>query len=144
MKKLVSILGLLLLTACAGGPPPMLTAEPPPAGKSRLTITRTTDLLYLGAAARIDVNGSRIGEIGRGGATQTVVDPGRVTVSTDAWSAPGRFTIALNAQPNTDYLLEVSPRSDSMTAGMMMGLGGQAMEAGGPFQIVVKEARPRQ
>ena len=143
MRHIMFALAIVLaLAGCAGTQGQMpLTAASVPAGKSQLVVTRSTDMMYIAAAARIDINGMRAANLWRGDTFNTVVDPGQVTVGTDAWSAPGRSAIRFNVEPGKAYVIEVAPNAGSMWSGAALGLAGQALEGNGPFQLVVKEVR---
>lgn len=138
--KFLAVFLALTLTACAGGAnPPQTTIDTvPPAGKALITISRSTDLLYFAVPARVDLNGMRSASLSRGETFATVVDPGQITITTDAWSAPGRSTIRFNTQPDKHYRIEISPNGGAMWSGAALGLVGQAMEGNGPFQLIVR------
>ena len=138
---LIAIL-VFLDTGCASGGPAVIDIPTTPLqeGKTRIIVSRSTDLLYLGAASRLWVNGQQIRSLSRGDKTSVDVDPGRVTITTDAATSPGRFTIFLNVEPNKEYQFEVSPRTESYAPMVLFGFLGAAADASvnqnsGSFQI---------
>ena len=148
MRIIALTLTLIALVGCAAGAPlPTLMNEPVPVGKSKLTITRADEFLYLAVDARIDVNGVRVTQLGRGQAYSRILEPGATVVTTDAWGHPGRFSVSFIAKPDTEYLLGIEPRGDSFLPGALFGLVGAAIDASinensGAFQIAIKEIKP--
>ena len=120
-----------LVTGCASAGPAVYNVPPtPPAqDKARIIVNRSTDFLYLALSARVFVDGKQIGELSRGDAISTDVDPGRVTVTTDTASAPGRYSVSLNTERNAEYQFEISPRGESYGAGAAFGILGLAADA---------------
>lgn len=138
----IALTAILFLAGCATqGNTPAATMTSAPAGKAQVVITRSSDMLYVAAAARVDLNGMRAASLWRGESYSGVVDPGLLTISTDAWSAPGRSAIRFNVEPGKAYFIELAPNAGSMWSGAALGLVGQAIEGNGPFQLVVKEVR---
>ncbi len=117
-----------------------------PPGKVRLTITRSSAFLYLALSARVDVNGQRIANLGRGDTFSDVFDAGKLVITTDHWSSPGKFTVAINAEPGAEYKLELSPREASFLPGALFGIVGLAVDAAvennsGLFKLVIQDVR---
>ena len=115
LKSLVVLL-TITLSAYAHAPSSMAplheTAKP---GKSKIDIYRTEDALYLGVEARVEINGERVAELWRGESFSADYDPGRYVITTDAWSTfGGEYKYVLSAEPDTEYLLEISPRGSWM------------------------------
>lgn len=136
---------LLLLCAVAFGASASDESAVPP-GKARLAIARTSAFLYLTLSARVDVNGQRIADLGRGETYSGVFDAGRLSITTDHWSSPGKFTVALNAESGAEYKLELSPREDSFLPGALFGIVGLAVDAAvennsGLFKLVIKDVQ---
>jgi hypothetical protein len=131
--------GLILALALAGcqtvadaGPP----ATPAP-GQASLTIARSSNPLYLAAAASVDVNGVNFASLPVGGSHTGAIAPGPTVITASAWSAPGRYSIRFNAEPGKSYRVVVTPRGAPMLAGMAGGIVGQVVEGGGPFQVAL-------
>ena len=118
-----------------------------PPGKAKLVITRNTDALFMGVQARIDVNGERVAELWRGESYAGVVEPGRVVLTTDAWSTPGNFLAHFNAEADREYTFEITPRGGHMATLTFFGIAGAAVDASidkntGPFSVYLKEIKP--
>lgn len=129
---------LILLLLALGGcqtTSPQIPAVAPPAGMATITITRSSDLMYFGAPAQIDVNGESVGSLAVGGNYSGSLRPGPVIIATSAWSAPGRYSVRFEAEPGKTYRFLISPRGEQMAAGLGGGLIGQVIEGGGPFKI---------
>jgi len=146
----VLIVFAFAISGCATTHPSVVQSPssiPVPSGKSKLVITRNTDALFLGVQARIDVNGERAVELWRGESYAKVLSPGKVIISTDAWSTPGRFMAHFNVEPNKEYILEISPRGGHYATSTLFGVLGSAVDAAvdentGPFAITLKELKP--
>ncbi len=83
----------------------------------------------------IDVNGTRVTDLANGGTYKGSVKPGPVTIVVTNWQSPGRSVASFRAAPGKTYRFTVTPRGESMAAGLALGLIGTAIEGGGMFQI---------
>lgn len=129
---------LLLLSGCATSETAApVVAGPPPAGMASVTLTRVGAYGFAAAVA-IDMNGSRIADLAVNGSHQVAVAPGPVSFTASMWSAPGSYTLRFTAEPNKSYRLAVSPRGESIAAGIAGGIIGMAAEGNGPFKITVQ------
>lgn len=135
----------LLVSGCASSGPAIRSVPqlPPMQGMTRVTIERSTDFLYLALSARVKVNGIDVGALSRGDVASIDIQPGRTTVSVDTATSPGTFSVSFTAQPNREYLMGVSPRSDSFLPGALFGLVGVFVdtavnEQSGLFQLAGK------
>ena len=137
------------LSGCATTHPGVVqspSAVVAPPGKTKIVITRNTDALFLGVQARIDLNGERVAELWRGESYAGIVQPGRIVLATDAWSTPGNFRAHFNAEPDREYIFEVSPRGGHMATLTFFAIVGAAVDASidentGPFSIYLKETK---
>jgi hypothetical protein len=113
---------------------------------TRITVTRSSDFLYLALSARVKVNSNEIGSLSRGDTAFTDVPAGRTTISVDTATASGSFSISINLEPNREYVFVVSPRSESYLPGALFGLLGHFAdtainEQSGLFKIAGQEVR---
>ena len=106
---------------------------------AELVFTRDDSLLYLALGARVFVDGRQIGKLSRGNTASIFVAAGDRSVVVDTWSIPGEFSINLNVEKGRTYQFAVSPRSDSVIAGVAFGLIGNVVEDGGGFQLQLVE-----
>jgi hypothetical protein len=139
MGRFLALISVLVLTGCqttADSATPIGAA--PAAGMAAITITRSNDLMYVGAPASISVNGEKVADLGVGQSYSGSVRPGSVIVSASAWSAPGQSSTRFQAEAGKTYRLQVMPRAVHTTSGAIGGLAGQAVEGGGPFQVVAQ------
>lgn len=109
---------------------------PVPAAKATLVITRSTEMLYLGLAAAIEVNGEQVAKLERGETYTADVAPGEIELRVSGWSSPGASTFSLKAMPGKTYQFTVTPRGGNFVASMAGGLLGAAVEGHGPFEFV--------
>ncbi|WP_257166001.1 hypothetical protein [Bradyrhizobium sp. SRS-191] len=107
-----------------------------PKGDATVEITRTTDFLYLGVNATVEINGAKVASLGRGESYSGPLPPGDTTIVVSAWSSPGSSNIHFDAEPGKAYRMVVGPRGNNFGASMVGGLIGAAIEGGGAFEIV--------
>lgn len=117
-----------------------------PPGKVRLIVTRNTEALFLGVQASVDVNGERAAELWRGESYAVALEPGKVILSTNAWSTSGRFVSHFTAEADREYVFEIAPRGGHFATLSFFGVVGGAVHAAidentGPFSIYLKETR---
>jgi hypothetical protein len=140
----IVILGLLISGCASSGPPVRSVPQSAPMqGMTRITVERSSDFLYLALSARVKVNGIDVGALSRGDVASIDIQSGHTTVSVDTATSPGTFSVSFTAQPNRDYLMEVSPRSDSFLPGALFGYAGVFVDSGvneqsGLFQLTGK------
>jgi hypothetical protein len=142
------VLICMLLAGCASTPNQagsQNSSVEPETGKARITISRNTDFLYIAAVTRVHVNGSWVAGLWRGESYTGNFIPGKTTITVDAPSSPGHYTLTVVTKPNTDYLFEVGPRDDGLASSMLFGPVGMAIEAkaseqAGSFQVVPKSS----
>jgi hypothetical protein len=106
-----------------------------PAGKTAVSITRSTDMLYFGSSASVEINGVKVASLGRGETYAADIAPGPTVVSVSSWSSPGASSYSFSAQRGKTYQLAVKPRGGNFAAAMVGGLVGQAVEGHGQFEI---------
>jgi hypothetical protein len=106
-----------------------------PAGKTAVSITRSTDMLYFGSSASVEINGVKVASLGRGETYAADIAPGPTVVSVSSWSSPGVSSYSFSAQRGKTYQLAVKPRGGNFAAAMVGGLVGQAVEGHGQFEI---------
>ncbi len=120
MKKLLSVLSILLLSAC-GTTDKLSTAllnSGIPAGESRIIVSRKSDMLYVGAAAHVSVNGEQFASLGSGGQAMTDVKAGHLTVSVDGTGSFRSYKSEIDAKAGKTYSFLVSPNP---TVGTFLG-----------------------
>lgn len=134
---------VLVLAGCATQPQQKATAPTAVPGKVLIYIERDRSLLFLGVAARVDVNGKRVADLWRGETYAGLFEPGVITIQADAWSTPGRYTMNFQATPDVTYRIVVSPRAEHQTTIALTGIIGSAINAvvqeqTGPFALSVR------
>ena len=100
-----------------------------------IQITRPSAYIYALSDAYIDVNGNRVTNLPNGGSYKGSVKPGPVTIVVTNWQSPGRSVASFRAVPGKTYRFTVTPRGESVVAGLALGLVGAAIEGGGMFLI---------
>jgi hypothetical protein len=118
---------VLLLALCVLAPSQALAQS--------IEITRPSSFMYALSDAYIDGNGNRATNLPDGGSYKGSVNPGPVTITVTNWQSPGRSIASFRAMSGKTYRFTVAPRSESVVAGMALGLIGTAIEGGGMFQI---------
>ena len=120
-------------------------AERAAPGKSRLVLTRTDSMLYIGLSAAVKVNGNEAASLLRGETKTLTIAPGKTAVSATGWSYPGSWTVNFDAKAGKTYTVEISPRGDSFVP-TLLGPVGLVIDAttnknGGAFQMRVLTPR---
>ncbi|MGA7807273.1 hypothetical protein, partial [Bradyrhizobium sp.] len=106
--------------------------------QATISIARSNDLLYLAAPASVELNGAKIASIGKGETFTGGIAPGPAVVTVSAWATPGSTSYSFVAEPGKTYRFTVAPRGANFAVGLaggIIGMTGQAIEGGGPFQI---------
>lgn len=149
MRLCVALVILSVLFGCAShqGVVQSPSAVSVPKGQSKLVISRSSDFMFIGVQASIDVNGVRVAQLWRGEGYATAMQPGKIVLSTDAWSTSGRYQSHFNMEADREYIFEVAPRGEHFSTLTLFGVLGSAIEAAvdentGPFSIYLKEIRP--
>ena len=122
--------------------------QPLKGGHARLKIYRTNELLAAVPSARVKVDDREVAQLGVGGSIMMDVPAGPREVVVDAFGAITKYTLTVHAQAGKLYVLEVSPRTEPVVAGIMLGLIGQIAEAatnpnGGAFQVRLVDTKAR-
>jgi len=131
-----ALLALLVLAGCASGPPPQADGAIP-SGQVRITVTRSDSTLFLGLSSTITRNGETVGALWRNETLSTFAPAGRVTLTADGWSYPGRSRFSFTAEPGRSYSFAVMPRIEAFTGSMFLPLMllDVASEDGGAFSL---------
>jgi hypothetical protein len=136
MKKLLSVLSILLLTAC--GTTSTLTetdlAKKIPAGYARIIVKREVAFSYAGSGALVEVNDKMLGTLGGGGEGFLDVKAGPVSVTvkaTGAIESPYVFSIAsIHAKAGKTYrFIVLANSSRAWKAAAFSGAFGPASGA---------------
>ena len=93
--------------------------------------------MFLAVSANISINGIQIAGLYRGDTFEGLYSPGEINISASTaalWLMPGTYTLKLNAEANTEYILEVSVRPGCSTG------YGTNMMVKTPFMVVLKAA----
>jgi hypothetical protein len=147
MKNLFLLFVIALVSACGttGVQNKDLLSLPIAKKQARIMVERDTSLLYMGAAARVEVNGSDIASLGRGGSVVYEIPTGRNMISTTAFGTFGNYSLSFEASQGKLYSFVISPRGEAMSHSMF-GLLGEAVSAeinenSGYFKIELKEVK---
>lgn len=144
MRALTLVLLVGVISGCAAtGPkygevaPTIPTLKP---DKARLTLLREQHVLYMALGARVEINGLQVASLSNGAFTYTDQMPGRINISVDNWSFPGKYVISIDVKPGTENYFEVFPRSESFGP-VLFGYIGTAIDAqvnqnSGAFKVV--------
>jgi len=143
---------MILLSGCGtqGVTNLALLNEPIPSKQSRLIITRNMDMLYMAAAADVEVNGKEIASLGRGGSVVYDVAADETLITLRTMGSSAKFSASFNLEVNKTYNFEVSPRSEGFWSrpaySAAFGLLGETVyaethENSGFFQINLKDIK---
>jgi len=104
-------------------------AAPVPPGKARLVLTRVSGYYASALDAVVKVNNVEVARVSNGASQSVVIAPGPTAVNIDSWSAPGSYTINLDAKPGRTYTVEISPRTEALAPALVCGLACGLLEA---------------
>jgi hypothetical protein len=102
---------------------------PIPAGKARLVLTRVSGMYASALDAVVKVNDREVARLATGTSQSVMIAPGPTAVNIDSWSAPGSYTINLEAKAGRTYRVEISPRTEALAPALICGLACGLMEA---------------
>lgn len=143
MKNLLlSLLAVAMLSGCGStkGLDFSQVNKPIPAGKARIVVTRDESLLFIGAGAKVEINGQKVETLGRGGSAVKEISAGPSNISAQATGSFGTFRVLFDAKAGKTYRFLVKPKSDELLLGSAFGIAGDAVHAqisdtAGYFQI---------
>jgi len=130
----------------SAAPPPQGPVRPAP-GKALVKLNRIQEVLYAGAPATVKINGNQVASLWQGQSTGIEVAPGATSITVDAWSYPGAYTVTLDAKAGSIYAFDIRPRQGSVAPGIILGPLAGLMDQGeegktGAFEILAVSAAP--
>lgn len=139
LRKTTCMIALLLPFMASGADAPV----PEIGQKSRLGFVRHQETVAF-LKARVDVNGQRLDEIGKGGSAQILIDPGLALVTIDEALVPGKFQFSFAAEQGADYLFEIT--AGDVDADHLFGVppkvaNGKLLVSGGPVKATLFSAK---
>lgn len=116
-------------------------SSPETGQKSKLEFVRSSGTMSL-LKARVDVNGRRVGEIGKGEAANVLIEPGRTLVKVDSAFSPGQVSFSFTAEKGAEYRFEIVDSVDALDAEHLFGLppkvaNGELLESGGVLKATL-------
>ena len=78
--------------------------------KAKLTITRPKKFMVSGIAARIKINGTKVGEIANNDEITIGVPEGARTITVGNWQYPGEFSLTINFEKDKHYFVLLNPK----------------------------------
>jgi hypothetical protein len=128
---------------------PLLTfaadvAQPETGQKAKIEFVRSKGTMSV-LSARVDVNGRRVGEVGKGESFNVLIDPGRTLVKVDSAYSPGQFLISFTTEKGAEYRLEINDSLDKMDVDHVFGVppkvaNGEVVESSGILKITMTRA----
>jgi hypothetical protein len=105
------------------------------AAKTKLQFVRSSGKLSV-MKARIEVNGKRIAELGKGESGEVVIEPGRTLIKIDSSYSPGQMTFTFVGEKGSEYRFDVFDSVDKMDAEHLFGTpakasNGEVLESSG-------------
>jgi hypothetical protein len=109
----------------AAGPLPTNAARPLSVGKARISLERTSGVMYAGVAATVKLNDEKVADVWAGGNEIVDFAPGKAVLGVEAWSYPGVYRLELDAKAGMIYRVAIAPRGESFGPSLILGpLGG--------------------
>jgi len=109
--------------------------------KAKLEFVRSSGMMAL-LKARVDVNGKRVGEIGKGETTNVLIEAGQTLIKVDSAFSPGQFTFSFAAEHGAEYRFEIMDSTDQASAEQVFGappkvVNGEVLDNGGVLKAVL-------
>src|SRR5258708_5923137 len=127
----VRIWGSLLMAVwcagCAAQPAAPIVASVAP-GQARISITRVDEGPSWSTAAKIEVNGSHVGDLAPGQTYTGGVAPGPISLTAKAAVDIGFYTVKFNAVAGKTYAFQGSKRTEPVLANVLGRVVGVALE----------------
>jgi len=139
-KKMTYVAALLLpLSAFAADAPSPETGQ-----KAKLEFVRSSGMMSI-LSARVDVNGRKVGEIGKGETTNVLIEPGRTLIQVDSAFSPGQFTFSFTAEKGAEYRFDIIDSMDKVDAERVFGspakvVNGEVLESSGVLKAILLSA----
>lgn len=113
--------------------------------KTKLQFVRSSGKLSV-IKARIEVNGKRIAEIGKGESGEVLIEPGRTLIKIDSSYAPGQMTFSFMGEKGGEYRFDVFDSIDKMDAEHLFGAppkaaNGEVLESSGLLKATLFSAK---
>jgi hypothetical protein len=113
--------------------------------RAKLQFVRSNGKLAV-IKARIEVNGKRIAEIGKGESGEVLIESGRTLVKIDSSYAPGQMTFSFLAEKGGEYRFDVFDSVDKMDAAHLFGsppkaANGEVLESNGLLKATLFSAK---
>lgn len=118
--------------------------------QAKLTITRPRKFTVSGIAARIKINGTKVGEIANNDEISIGVPEGPGTITVGHWQYPGEFSLTINFEKDKHYYVLLNPKgqlANSIGFGLAGIIGFYAAAnidksnnpngGGGPFEMAL-------
>lgn len=139
-KKVVCVAALLLpVSAFSADVPPVEIGQ-----KAKLEFVRSSGMMSI-LSARVDVNGRKVGEIGKGETTNVLIEPGRTLVKVDSAFSPGQFMLSFTAEAGAEYRFEIIDSMEKADAEHVFGsppkaANGEVLESSGVLKVTLSGA----
>lgn len=99
---------------------------------ARLIVFRTRDSSqYCARAASVKIDGNIAGNCDYAGFNVFEVTAGKHVLTVDVWDSPGKCDLPIDVSGGNTYFYEIQPRTGNLTAGLVGGLIGMAIESSG-------------
>ncbi|MDP1735755.1 MAG: SHOCT domain-containing protein [Sulfuritalea sp.] len=123
-------------------------ADAPPAEaalKAKLQFERSSGRLSV-VKARVEVNGRRVTELGKGETGEVLIEPGRTLIKIDTTYSPGQMVFSFTSEKGSEYRFEIFDSIDKMDADHLFGRppkvsNGEVLEASGVLKALLFSAK---
>jgi hypothetical protein len=123
-------------------------ADAPPAQtalKAKLQFERSSGKLAV-MKARVEVNGRRLAELGKGESGEVLIEPGRTLIKIDTAYSPGQMLFSFTSEKGGEYRFEIFDSIDKMDADHLFGrppkvANGEIMDTGGVLKATLFSAK---
>jgi hypothetical protein len=113
--------------------------------KARLQFERSSGKLSV-VKARVEVNGRRLAELGKGESGEFLIEPGRTLIKIDSAYSPGQMSFSFTSEKGGEYRFEIFDSIDKMDADHLFGrppkvANGEVLDASGVLKTILFSAK---
>ena len=123
-------------------------ADAPPAEtalKAKLQFERSSGKLAV-MKARVEVNGRRLAELGKGESGEVLIEPGRTLIKIDTTYSPGQMVFSFTSEKGGEYRFEIFDSIDKTDADHLFGrppkvANGEVLDSSGVLKALLFSAK---
>jgi|GEM_PF-4751081 len=114
--------------------------------KAKFEFVRSSGALSL-VSARVEINGRRVAELGKGETSHVFIEPGQTIIKIDSSYSPGQFSVSFTTEKGAEYRFEIFDGVAKVDAERVFGsppkvADGKVLESGGVLKATLASVQP--